>query len=42
MRTCLLLAFMSVLLFAQNVKIENLRTELYSKTTQGGLKKIEL
>lgn len=42
MRICLLLAFMSVLLFAQNVKIENLRTELYSKTTQGSLKKIEL
>lgn len=42
MRICLLLAFMGVLLFAQNVKIENLRTELYSKTTQGSLKKIEL
>lgn len=42
MRICLLLAFMSVLLFAQNVRLENVRTELYSKTTQGSLKKIEL
>lgn len=42
MKKCLLLALLSVFIFAQSVKIENLRTELYSKDAQNSLKKVEL
>lgn len=42
MKRCLLLALVPVFIFAQSVRIENLRTELYSKDAQNSLKKVEL
>lgn len=42
MKRCLLLALVPVFIFAQSVRVENLRTELYSKDAQNSLKKVEL
>lgn len=40
-KKCLVLALVSVFALAQSVKIENVRTELYSKSAANTLKKVE-
>lgn len=40
-KKCLTLVFVSVFALAQSVKIENVRTELYSKSAPNSLKKVE-
>lgn len=41
LKKCLALALVSVFALAQSVKIENVRTELYSKSAPNSLKKVE-
>lgn len=41
LKKCLVLALVSVFALAQSVKIENVRTELYSKSAANTLKKVE-